>query len=381
MSTSPPPGAALLSPDAAARVWERAAQMDGHLPIGLPEPSAGPLARDEVVAIGTSATLSRDSLERALAEEDARAAAPPPAAPAPSNSAAAAPAPARVAVPAIVGAPAAPAPSPAPAPAVRRRRGLADAFRPNGSVSGPLLKGLVAAEILLLLGGWWLAPTVFPTPAEVAGAFQGLLTSQGLIPNLWASFTLFLEALAITTVLSLLVAYAAVLPAARPLIAFVSALRFTSMAGFVFVFTMLTPGAHALKVALLVFGMSVFFIPAMVDVVLQVPRATLDHARTLRMGEWRVVWEVIVRGNLDKALDILRNNAAMGWLMLTMVEGLVRSEGGIGALLLAQNKHFQLGAVFAIQFVVLAIGLGQDALLGWLKAILAPHAALSVEKR
>ena len=38
------------------------------------------------------------------------------------------------------------------------------------------------------------------------------------------------------------------------------------------------------------------------------------------MGEWRVVWEVVVRGTRDQAIDVMRQNAAMGWMMLTMAK-------------------------------------------------------------
>jgi len=52
----------------------------------------------------------------------------------------------------------------------------------------------------------------------------------------------------------------------------------------------------------------------MIDVVAQVPKEKFDLARTLRMGEWRVVWEVIVLGRADAAFDAMRQNAAMGWM-------------------------------------------------------------------
>jgi len=71
----------------------------------------------------------------------------------------------------------------------------------------------------------------------------------------------------------------------------------------------------------------------------------------------------------------------MGWMMLTMVEGISRSEGGIGALLLNQNKHFHLEAVFAIQLSILIIGLFQDYMLGVAKKFICPYADLQLEQR
>jgi len=43
-------------------------------------------------------------------------------------------------------------------------------------------------------------------------------------------------------------------------------------------------------------------------------------------------------------MDLLRQNSAMGWMMLTMVEGLVRSDGSIGTLLLNNDKHFDMAS-------------------------------------
>ena len=99
------------------------------------------------------------------------------------------------------------------------------------------------------------------------------------------------------------------------------------------------------------------------------------------MSEWRVVWEVVVLGTFDKAIEVFRQNAAIGWMMLTMVEGISRAEGGIGAMLLNQNKHFHLAEVFAIQLVILTVGLGQDFAIGFFKKMVCPYADLSLERR
>jgi NitT/TauT family transport system permease protein len=67
--------------------------------------------------------------------------------------------------------------------------------------------------------------------------------------------------------------------------------------------------------------------------------------------------------------------------MLTMIEGMSRSEGGIGAVLLNQNKHFHLSSVMAIQIVILVVGLGQDYAIGILKNIFCPYSSLTLERK
>jgi NitT/TauT family transport system permease protein len=93
------------------------------------------------------------------------------------------------------------------------------------------------------------------------------------------------------------------------------------------------------------------------------------------------VWEVVIRGTADKAFETLRQNAAMGWMMLTTVEGVVRSEGGIGTMLLDENKHLALDAVFALILVVLVVGVAQDYALAYLRRVCCPYADLAKERR
>ncbi|HEY2511737.1 MAG TPA: hypothetical protein VGI39_12805, partial [Polyangiaceae bacterium] len=180
----------------------------------------------------------------------------------------------------------------------------------------------------------------------------------------------------LTVVISLLLSYATVLAFLRPLVEAVSKLRFLGITGLVFPFTLLTGGGYALKVALLTFGMTTFFVTSMSQVVLEIPRAEFDYMRVLGASELRILWEVVVLGTLDRALDVLRQNVAMGWAMITMVEGISRAEGGIGAMILNENKHFLLAEVYAILFVILVLGLAMDYGMGLLSAALCPYVAI-----
>ncbi len=251
---------------------------------------------------------------------------------------------------------------------------------PNRVISKTTIRWMVGLQLLMLLSIWLFSPTVFlPKPKEV---FQALseMWFAGLGGELITSFYLNLQAIAISTILSLLLAYLTVIAFFRPIVALLSKLRFLSMVGLTFFFTLMASTGHELKLFLLVFSVSVFFVTGMAEVVASIPKERFDLARTLRMGEWRVVYEVIIVGQADKAFEVLRQNAAMGWMMLTMVEGISRSEGGVGAMLLNQNKHFHLSAVFAIQLTILLLGLGQDYAIGLLRRMFCPYASLTLER-
>ena len=263
-----------------------------------------------------------------------------------------------------------------------RARDFVDALLPNRVVSRATIQLIAVVWAVLALLVWWRSPfRVLPQPGEVFRALGDLWAHQGLGRELGTSVGLNLEALGITLAISLVLSYGTVLPALRPLVAAISKGRFLGLIGLTLVFTLVVGGGHPLKVSLLVFGMTVFFVTSMAEEVAQVPRARFDHARTLRMSEWQVVWEVVVHGTADRAIEVFRQNAAIGWMMLTMVEGISRSEGGVGAMLLNQNKHFHLAQVFAIQILILVVGLVQDYAIGVVKRFLLPHADLGRERR
>lgn len=239
---------------------------------------------------------------------------------------------------------------------------------------------MIVVEIGILLAIWWFSPFVFlPRPTEVVQS-MGELWAEGLGGELLTSLALNAEAVAVATLLSLGLVYAARLPIVRPIVALVGKLRFLSLAGLTFFFTLAASNGHQLKLYLLVFSVSVFFVTGMADVIAGIPKEQYDLARTLGFGEWRVLGEVIVLGQVDKAFDVLRQNAAIGWVLLTMVEVMAREGGGIGTVLTDQNRHFHLSAVAAIQLIILALGLTQDYTIGLLRRMFCPYADLMVEK-
>lgn len=257
-----------------------------------------------------------------------------------------------------------------------------DVFMPNRLVSPTVMKIVIATQAVAAIVFWWLSPLeVIPKPPEVFAALSRLWSEDGLGRELITSLGVNAQALVITLAISLALSYLTVMPFFRPIAAAVAKGRFLGLIGLTFLFTLVLGGGRPLKVALLVFGMTVFFVTSMADVVASIPKEQFDHARTLRMSEWRVVWEVVVLGTLDKAIEVLRQNAAIGWMMLTMVEGIVRSEGGVGAMLLNENKHFKLPEVFAIQILILLVGIVQDYAIGAFKRLVCPYAHLTLERR
>jgi NitT/TauT family transport system permease protein len=231
---------------------------------------------------------------------------------------------------------------------------------------------------------WWIAvavalweivrPAVFPSPWDVLNAFPSLWFEDGLGQELLASLRVSLEALVLSACLALPLAYSARVPAVRPLAVAVAKLRFLSPSVFFVLLLFIAPSGHVIKVLMLTLGEACFLLTTMIGVVDAIPSERFDDCRTLRMSEGIATWYVVVRGTLHQAIDAIRDNNAMGWASLLMVEGIVRAEGGVGVLILNNEKHMNLSSVWAIALAILALGLLLDALIGIVRTVVCPYA-------
>ncbi|HEY8973468.1 MAG TPA: hypothetical protein VIN75_04565 [Burkholderiaceae bacterium] len=239
---------------------------------------------------------------------------------------------------------------------------------------------LVAAQAAAALGLWAASGSrTLPSPLEVGRAWTDLVAHQGLLVELWVSVKVSLLALALSTAAAVALACLATAPLFMPLARLAAALRFLGFAGLTYLFMLMSGDAIALRVAILAFGMFVFMVTGLLSDLAATSRDPIDHCRTLGMRHWRITAEVVLLGKADVILDLVRQNAAVGWTLLTLVEGLTRSAGGIGAMLLNENRYFLLAGVFAIQATILAVGLLQDALLSMLKETACPWSTLGKE--
>lgn len=238
--------------------------------------------------------------------------------------------------------------------------------------------------LALWLGGiylWAITGSVrlIPDIGDILGAYPELLANENLAAHFVASLLLSLEAIWFLTLFSFTLAWLSVLPAVKPLAALAGLGRFSGFVGVPVIFTLWLRDAHTVKIALLVLGAGVFTVPSVIGVIQAIPQSEYDYARTLRMSEWRTLYEVTVRSRLDISLEALITNAAMVWMLVPMVEMLFRYEGGVGALMADENKHMNLAAVYALTLLVLVWGAIQEWCLYLLRDILCPF--LKAEKR
>lgn len=250
-------------------------------------------------------------------------------------------------------------------------------FHPFGIISRQTFTIMIVAQVILALLLWQTTSNgLIPQPLKVIKAFTHLLSTRLLMDNILVSLALTLQAMLYSIAITLLFAYLSVIPFFKSMAQFIVKCRYLTLTGLIFIFTLLTKDGSQLKLSLLVFGIVPFFVTSFLSVILNIDRQEYELCKTLGYNNWQTLYEVIIVGKADQVFEILRQNFAISWLMITLVEGLNMSEGGIGALLIKYNKYNDLTNVLALQLVIFLIGICFDFLLGTMRKWLFPHTKL-----
>jgi NitT/TauT family transport system permease protein len=241
---------------------------------------------------------------------------------------------------------------------------LKSLFQWNGSISGTTRWALIVFYMLTFLGLWqFFAPAGIPGPGKVWAAWRDLVANQNLIGELLGSAQTCLLAMIITVLLAMLLAYLSRIPFFSPLVELITKFRFLSLIGVSFIFLLFTATSFQAKLVTMSFAILTYLLTGVIAVLRDIPQRMFNYSRTLRMGEAEVTWYTVVRGTLYEACDLMAQNFAIAWMMLTSIESMFREYGGVGAMLVNvyQRKGFEY--VFAIQLTILVVGLLLDSLL------------------
>ena len=253
-------------------------------------------------------------------------------------------------------------------------------FQPFGHISKQTLIIMIVLQVIITITAWQITSDgLIPKPGNVATAFVQLLTSKLLLDNMLVSLALTLKAMLYSIIITLLFAYLSVIPFFKTIAEFIVKCRYLTLTGLIFIFTLLTKDGSELKLSLLVFGIVPFFTTSFLSVIINIDKQEYELCKTLGYNNWQTLYEVIIVGKADQVFEILRQNFAIAWMMITMVEGLSMSEGGIGTLLIKYNKYNDITHVVALQFIIFIIGLCFDYLLGLTRHWLFPYSKLKQE--
>jgi NitT/TauT family transport system permease protein len=255
-------------------------------------------------------------------------------------------------------------------------------FTPFYSLSKGTYTILVIIHCLLAIILWQSLASggLIPTPKRIAEAILRIMSTADFYDNLFSSLALTLKGMGISILISLVICYLSLIPFFRPIAKFIIKCRYLTLTGLIFLFTLLTSSGHDLKLSLLIFGIVPFFVTSLLSIIDAINVQEYELCKTLRMNSWQTLLEVIIIGRLDQVIEVMRQNFAIAWMMITMVEGLSMSEGGLGTMLIKSNKYIDLGTVFAILIIIFGLGVCFDFLLAKMRLWFFPFTNLQVRK-
>lgn len=245
---------------------------------------------------------------------------------------------------------------------------------PFGEVNKHVRIAIIAFWVILFLFLFQVTHSkIIPAPLDIGKSVVKLVSTDSFYEDLISSLITTLKAMFYSILATVCIVYLATIPLFTPIAQFVSKCRYLTITGLVFVFTVISTDTAQLKMYLLMFGIIPFFVTSFLSIVQHAPIEERWKGYVNRLNRWETLYETVVVGKLDMLFEVMRQNFAISWMMITMVEGYAMSGGGIGTLLIKSNKYLNLSNVFAMLFVVLVLGLIFDYALSLARNALFPY--------
>ena len=259
---------------------------------------------------------------------------------------------------------------------------LGEAVRVYGNVGGFTRSNLALIWLALILALWFLNPIkALPLPQEVLRAIAKMWRndqpSQGLAYNVYVTMKLNVVGVGYAAVISIIIAYLSVIPVFQFLNKMVQWLRYIPIVGFNLVFLSLFSIGWPMKVAMLTTGMSFFLVTSMSGVVAEIPRLKYELAKVLGYNDWHVFHSVVVRPTMPRMIDMIAQNAAIGWVMITAIETYNRTEGGIGSQIYSYSATNNLAEVYGYLLIIGLIAVLEDLFFSLIKRLFFPYSLIA----
>lgn len=223
--------------------------------------------------------------------------------------------------------------------------------------------------IVLLLLEAFHSP-IIPAPSQIFLSLVDMVQTSSFWDDFMRSLIVTVQAMFYSILITMVLVYASCIPAFKVFAHFASKCRYLTLTGLVTLFTFFTSDLGQLKMSLLIFGIVPYFVTTFLSIVEDIPQQQIDKAYVNRKTSWEALYEVVIVGRMDQLFEVMRENFAISWMMITMVEAYDMSGGGIGTMMIKSNRHLDLATIFAMLTAILCIGMLFDFGLSKLRLLL-----------
>lgn len=249
-----------------------------------------------------------------------------------------------------------------------------DLFLPFQKISNVNYSIIIIVELLIGFLVWNNTTSqIIPTPNVLIDSFIQIIQRKEFLNSLVQSIFLTIQGIVYSAIISLLLVYLSPINVIKPISNLISKFRYLTATGVTYVFVTISPNAHDIKIMLLLFGIVPFFTTSLLSIINDINKQEFELCKTMRMSKLETLYEVIILGRLHLVLETIRQNFAIAWMMITLVESLAMNEGGLGVMLITSARVLNMGNIFVLLLIILILGIGFDSLLKKLTNSLFPY--------
>ncbi len=231
----------------------------------------------------------------------------------------------------------------------------------------PLMLQLAGWIVLFIL--WYLVTNlrlinnhIMPTPQKTWVSFVDMHTNDNLVSNILFSLRINVVGYIKCIIAAIVVGFAIGLsPQIRKMFSQqVNALRFVPITALMGIFIAISGLTIVTKINFLAFGIWVYLVPVVVQRIDEVDNTHLQMMKTLGATFWQTVRYVTWRSVIARLSDDIRILVGISWTYIIVAE-LAGIQGGLGSLIFLGERQSNVGKVYAVIFIIVAIGIIQDA--------------------
>jgi NitT/TauT family transport system permease protein len=227
-----------------------------------------------------------------------------------------------------------------------------------------LLGWLIILVIWFLITNFGLINThVLPTPQKTLKALGELKKDDNLGSNILFSVRINLIGYLKCIVAAIVFGFAIGLnPTLRKMFSHqINALRFVPITAMMGIFVAISGLTLATKINFLAFGIWVYLVPVVVQRIDEVSATHLQMMKTLGASAWQTLIHVQWRSVIARLSDDIRILVGISWTYIIVAE-MAGIQGGLGSLIFLAERQSNIGKVYAVIFIIVAIGIIQDLL-------------------
>src|ERR1044072_8842684 len=231
---------------------------------------------------------------------------------------------------------------------------------------------LIILVIWFLITNFGLINThVLPTPQKTLSALGELKRDDNLWKNILFSVRINLIGYLKCIVGAIAFGFAIGLnPTLRKMFSHqINALRFVPITAMMGIFIAISGLTLATKINFLAFGIWVYLVPVVVQRIDEVSATHLQMMKTLGASAWQTLIHVQWRSVIARLSDEIRILVGISWTYIIVAE-LAGIQGGLGSLIFLGERQSNVGKVYAVIFIIVAIGIIQDVLFRLLDRLL-----------